>query len=385
MHKIFARVLLIGLLLALPTVILAQAPQVTLVGRAVLPANTLADGPKSGLALGKKAINGIRVPFDSQPVGSISAIIPGDYSGTWLALSNGIYDKKQNSGDFLLRIYIIEIDFRKANGGGGTVALDDWRTLTDPGKNITAAIQNNDSRELTGAEFNPVAFRRTQDGSFWVADSYGPSLLHFDQNGKLLDAPIALGSGLIQGIGRYPDGKTLLVAMQAGASQTAINLLPFHTDSKTLDKAVSVYSLDIGTHSLGAFTLINDHQALAVEQDNQQNKSAQFKRVFLVDFSANPATKTPIADLLNIADPNGISTADVFSDPGDAFGLGASFKFPYTDISGIYPENAQTLVVVNNNHFPFGLGRSKTRADDTEYIEIQLAQPLTIDPAFQMR
>jgi glycerophosphoryl diester phosphodiesterase len=46
-----------------------------LAGHAVLPAGTFADGPPSGAFLGQGPINQQEVPFASQPVQGISAVI----------------------------------------------------------------------------------------------------------------------------------------------------------------------------------------------------------------------------------------------------------------------------------------------------------------------
>src|SRR5258708_2776481 len=98
---------------------LAQGQQATLVGRAVLPAGILADGPKAGLAW-NKPINGIKLPFDSQPVSNVSAILPGDYANAWLALSDSQFDNPQHSSDYRLRIYTVNVSWRGASGGDCT-------------------------------------------------------------------------------------------------------------------------------------------------------------------------------------------------------------------------------------------------------------------------
>jgi hypothetical protein len=41
-------------------------------------------------------------------------------------------------------------------------------------------------------------------------------------------------------------------------------------------------------------------------------------------------------------------------------------------------------MIVNNNHVPFGAGRSASQADDTDIVTIQLAQPLKLDPSFRL-
>lgn len=365
---------LVCLMLAVPFVTGAQGRPAALVGRAILPAETLADGPKAGQSIPKKgSVNGIRVPFDSQPVGSVTAMLPGDYENTWVLLTGGVFDSRQNSGDYLLRLYTVELALRSANGGDGSVSVLDWRNLADPSKKIKQDIKNKNSkaRELSGADFNPRAMVRAQDGTYWIAESYGPSLLHFSGDGRLLDAPFALGgAGALQGMSIRLDGSALVVAQRGDGDM--ITLRAFDLGKRELGSQVAAYKLDNPGNTLGALTALSDQQAIVIEQDGQQNNRAQFKKVFLADFSTNPATKTLKADLLNLSDPNRISTADTFQPPANAFGLGQAFKFPYSDIGVAYPINERSLIVVNNNHVPFGLGRSTSQADDTDFIVIEL-------------
>ncbi|MCC7448807.1 MAG: esterase-like activity of phytase family protein [Anaerolineae bacterium] len=380
------RLFILVIVLALPLPVVAQGAPAKLVGRAILPADTLATGPQAGQALAPRdTINGLKVPFDSQPVGSISAIAPSSYAGAWLALTNGVFDTRQNSGDYLLRLYTMEIDWLTANGGNGSVTVLDWKNLTDPAKKITQAIRNanTQTRELTGADFDVRGLAQASDGSLWVADSYGPALLHFDANGQLLDAPIALaGAGPLQGVGALPGQAGLVVAQRASGSNTEVVLRAFDTDKRAIGAALSTYPLSAAANNLSDLVMISNTQAVVIEQDAAQNQAAQFKRLFLVDLSAKPARKTLLVDLLNIADAASLSTAPAFANPSGTFGLGAAFKFPYLDAAALYPTNAQTLLIVNNNHVPFGLGRSNA-ADATEFIAVQLAQPLTFDPAFR--
>ncbi|MEP7285668.1 MAG: esterase-like activity of phytase family protein [Chloroflexota bacterium] len=363
-----------SLMLVLPGLARAQAGRATLVARAILPAATLADGLRAGQSLPHKTVNGLKLPFDTQPVGSVTAITPGQYGGSWLVLTNGVFDTPQNSSDYLLRIYTVEIDWRQANGGGGNASVVDWVTLSDPAKKVSKNIANASAagRPLSGADFNPVALRRTADGSLWVAEASGPSLLHFNASGGLLDAPIGLGGGgTLQGMTGLPDGTSLLVAQRSG---TKVTFRTFDTNSRALGSSVGSLTLTGGASTASGLTMINATTALIIEQDGKENKATRFKQIFLIDLGSGNAA--PIVDLLNIADPNNISTADVFNNPANAFGVGQKFEFPFADISALYPVDAQTLMVVNNNNVPFGLGRSTTQADDTEYIMVQLAQPL---------
>src|SRR5579871_3976926 len=199
---------------------LAQGQQATLVGRAVLPAGMLADGPKPGQAW-NKPINGIKLPFDSQPVGSVSAILAGTYANAWLVLSDGQFDNTQHSNDYRLRIYTINISWRDANGGDGDANVADWLTLADPSSKADKKIQNSAApRELTGADYHPLAMAVAADGSIWVAESTEPSLLHFDSRGHLLAAPIQLaGAGELQGMSESKDRATLVIAQRSASNK----------------------------------------------------------------------------------------------------------------------------------------------------------------------
>ncbi len=64
--------------------------------------------------------------------------------------------------------------------------------------------------------------------------------------------------------------------------------------------------------------------------------------------------RTPIVDLLDIADPSGISLPPRAGD----FGLGTQFKFPFQTIEDVLPIGDDRLLVLNDNNFPFSTGRN---------------------------
>ena len=51
-------------------------------------------------------------------------------------LADNGYGTKDNSADFLLRIYHLDVDFRSKEGGGGEVKVLDFIQLRDPNKLI---------------------------------------------------------------------------------------------------------------------------------------------------------------------------------------------------------------------------------------------------------
>lgn len=171
------------------------AGEAVLRGRAVLPAATFAPGPTSGRLLGKEPINGQAVPFaDRQAVQGFSALVP-ESDGRLLALADNGFGKLTNSADFLLRIYRIRPELRTAAGtGAGTIEVIDHVSLADPDRRIPFPIVNEftPDRLLTGADFDVESLQRGPDGTLWLGDEFGPFLLHFSPDGKLLEAPIAL-------------------------------------------------------------------------------------------------------------------------------------------------------------------------------------------------
>ncbi|BAB77799.1 esterase-like activity of phytase family protein [Anabaena sp. FACHB-709] len=162
---------------------------VQLVGFASLAADTYADGPASGNGISG---NGRTGPFPGQPVQGFSAVQFAN-SGSFYFLSDNGYGSKDNSADYLLRIYRLDPNFRGVENGDGSVKILDYIQLSDPNNKIPFQIVNEASadRLLTGADLDIESFVIDKDGSIWVGDEFGPYLLHFDATGKLLDAPIA--------------------------------------------------------------------------------------------------------------------------------------------------------------------------------------------------
>ena len=167
-----------------------------LVGRAVLPAETLAPGPPSGAAL--TTTNGITFPRPSQPVEGFSAIVDGRRPGEILAMPDNGYGAKATSADFLIRAYYLRPDFKTARGGTGAVQVGEFIQFSDPHNRIGFPIVNEATtdRLLTGADIDPESMQRGRDGDLWVGDEFGPWILHFDSQGRLLDPPFPMPGGL---------------------------------------------------------------------------------------------------------------------------------------------------------------------------------------------
>ena len=192
---IFAAVAALALALLLPAAALARPSdhdRARLLARAVLPARTFAPGSVSGTLLGRGPINGVTVPFQSQPVQGFSAALPAGDGEYWVMPDNG-YGSIENSADFNLRVYLIEPRLKTADSGPGTIAVKDFFELRDPDHKIPFAIVNEFSKDrvLTGADFDIESLQRDKDGTLWFGDEFGPFLIHTSADGRVLHAPFS--------------------------------------------------------------------------------------------------------------------------------------------------------------------------------------------------
>lgn len=181
-------------LTALLALSLTPALAATLVGYAELPAETFAAGPASGAYNGQ----GLRgaAPFAGQPVQGFSGVQfgpAGSGDGSFVFLSDNGFGSKANSADYLLRLYRVNLTPRAAPNEQGQVKVGDFIQLRDPDRRVPWLIVNEASPErlLTGADFDVEGFATAPDGTLWIGDEFGPYLLHFSADGRLLEAPIA--------------------------------------------------------------------------------------------------------------------------------------------------------------------------------------------------
>jgi hypothetical protein len=405
----------------------SQGVAVQLVGRAVLDAATFAPGPTSG----QQAFNSDDVFVDQQPVQGFSAVLPGPTPGTFLVMVDNGFGSKSNSADFVLRVYGVEPDFTTGqvfpvnfHTGERLSSFSDesFLQLNDrankvgfpiiaeqslyPNTNIfvDSAIQSN--RWLTGADFDIESFRRASDGSYWFGDEFGPFLLHVSANGQVMEAPIslpnflALGNnpliqslnnpllgdatsnsrGGLEGLALNTSG-TKLYAMLENELRTEIEqkrllINEFDLETRQYTGQTFSYKLEDKGRAIGEITAINDDEFLVIERDNKQGTEAELKQIYKIDLrrldSNGFVEKKLLVDLLNIPDPNGLG------------GIGTSegiFTFPFFTIESVLPIDEKTLLVINDNNYPFlryAQGRSSEEPDNTELIFVQLDQPLNL-------
>ena len=116
-------------------------------------------------------------------------------------------------------------------------------------------------------------------------------------------------------------------------------------------------------------TVLDGGGFLVIERDGGQGPTARFKKVFFVKLDELDTEgfliKTEVLDLLDIADPDDIS------------GTGTGrFTFPYETTEALAVLDTGVVAIVNDNNYPFGLGRhvDSGQPDDSEFILLYLGR-----------
>jgi hypothetical protein len=316
----------------------------------------------------------------------------------WAMPDNG-YGARNNSGDFLLRLYRIRPDFRTARGGSGAVHVLGFVQLRDPDGKIPFPLFRED-RLLTGADLDLESVRRTRNGDFWFGEEFGPFLLHTDATGKVLEAPIPLpgvqspqspylpspdawtlrGSRGFEGMALSADGQRLYPMLE-GALRYDTDplrrvLTEFDLRTGQYTPRTWSYRVDAGFPNavIGDLTALDAHRFVLIERDDDQGAQARQKKVYLIDLRRVGADgvleKRLVLDLLNIRDPQGLSLP---ARPGE-FGVGDPFSFPLVSVESLEVLDGERLLIANDNNFPFNDGRwtDRNRPDDTELIIVRV-------------
>jgi hypothetical protein len=292
------------------------------------------------------------------------------------------------------------------------------------------------ARILTGFDFDPESIQIAYDGTFCIGDEFGPFLLHVDRAGRLLGPPVGIPEV------RSPQNPTLdlaqgdrpNVAQSRGLESLAISpdrrrLYPMLEGAVDADhpQDLHVYAYDVvrqrfrdgvtkirlempgakvdlsaltltngepaypnttrpsgtGGESAAELTAVNNRQFVLVERDGAGDGIAAplFKKVFLLDTQKaaerrGHLAKQLLVDLMAVPDPSRVG------------GDGDFFRFPFNTIESVHVVDDTTVVVANDNNYPFSNGRSRSRTnertgplapDDNEFILVGLGTPLQVD------
>ena len=155
-----------------------------------------------------------------------------------------------------------------------------------------------------------------------------------------------------------------------------LRILAFDNEQQQWLDSVRYYPLAAANHAIGDFNMIDANRALIIERDGGQgdpregwaSNPAQFKRIYLVDLremdEQNVLRKIAYIDLMKIKDPDGIAPRGTQD---------KVFSFPFVTIEDVDLVDKETIIVANDNNYPFSVGRQQGRADDNEFILLNVA------------
>lgn len=368
-------------------------------------------------------LTGLSLPFDGQPMQGFSGIktMP---DGTFWSMSDNGFGSKLNSSDTMLMLHNIKIDW-----DGGKIEAVKTLFLSDPDKKAPFPIvmEGAATRYLTGADFDVESIQPVADG-FWVGEEFGPYILKFDLDGKLTDViPTTVDGKPVMS----PDNPTLAVQADPSKPMPALNVKrsggyeglamskdgsklygllegPLWTDAENVEQvegrpALRIIELDVaskawtgrswlyplaeGGEAIGDFNMLDDTTALVIERDNGAGTvdkacadpkapkpdcfavGSKVKRVYKIEMTDENAGKAVrkigYIDLLKIADPDNKKRQG----GGEGF-----YDMPFVTIENVDRVDDTHIIVGNDNNLPFSAGRSLDKADDNEFVLLEVGE-----------
>ena len=359
---------------------------------------------------------GIKVPFKGQPVqghSGIKAMPDGTY---WVLTDNG-FGARANSPDSALFLSHYRMHWDK-----GTVERLGTIFLHDPDKKVPFRIvhEGTEKRYLTGSDFDTEGFQIVGD-KIWIGDEFGPYLLRTDMNGKVeamfetmadgkpvrspdhysvtaanpgaSNPTVNLGrSRGYEGLAASKDGKFLFGLLEGPLwdaekkdwekvdGRTVLRVLEFSVGEQKWTGRHWKYLLEPGATAIGDFNMIDATTGLIIERDNAEGTAdkacpegqkaetcfhdiAKFKRIVkveLTDANVNgPMRKVGFIDLMKIQDPDKKARTPL---------NGALLTFPFFTIENVDVVDDKHIIVGNDNNLPFSSSREPNRADDNEFV-----------------
>ncbi|MEO8138026.1 MAG: esterase-like activity of phytase family protein [Gemmatimonadota bacterium] len=222
---------------------------------------------------------------------------------------------------------------------------------------------------------DPEGITAITGGEFWVAEEYGPSLLHLDSHGRTLErlSPYTGGEHVlpqlfkkrranrgIEGVSALPDGKTLMAIFEgpldnpkaAGRMSVITRLFEYNTQSGGTRQFIYVQDA-VDDHNSDIAAIDQTH-FLVLERDTDMPgdsaKPAKIKRVYRIDISG----ATDVSDPANGADGmlfGGRSLETLAPSELQAAGIVPVKKELLVDLLALgYPHDKPEGVTVVDNH-----------------------------------
>jgi hypothetical protein len=409
-------------------------------GWAEIPSTYRHPGPVSG-QFTTGPVNGVTPPYQGQPIPGFSGMIPAGRRGRFFALPDNGFGAQTNSADFVIGFYMVTPHFKTKGDGTtsrGPVTIHRFTPFSDPkglldlsyitggpvynrvnyyptGAQIPVDPAIGHGRLLTGADFDVESFTQMNDGTFWVGEEFGPYLLHFDAQGRLLSAPVRHPvlrapqnpQNATQGPSNLPssrgfesmtsngNGSKLYVTTEASIAsepdKRILEIYEFDTRHERYTGRTFKYAKDSSDAITGGMndatnifvtgdmTHLAGDRYIIIERDDFQGPPSSAspprqKKLYLIDLQqVDPATgilkKRLLVDLLHIGDPKDIG-GPLLEIPAD------TFDFPLQSVESVTPVDPFTLLVGLDNNYPGGNGRVPGTPDGTEIITLRARVPL---------
>ena len=253
------------------------------------------------------------------------------------------------------------------------------------------------------------------DGTFWVGEEFGPYLLHFDAQGRLLRAPVrhpvlrapqnpqnaVMGPSNLpssrgfESMTRNGDGSKLYVTTEASIlsepDKRMLEIYEFDTATGSYTGESFKYAKDSSDSITGVtnnatnifvtgdMTHVDGDRYIVIERDDFQGPPSianppRQKKLYLFDLSeidevTGVLKKRLLVDLLAVQDPKDIG--------GPLLEMPAKlFNFPLQSVESVTPVDDFTLLVGLDNNYPGGNGRLPGTPDGTEIITLRSKVPL---------
>jgi glycerophosphoryl diester phosphodiesterase len=194
-----------------------------------------------------------------------------------------------------------------------------------------------------------------------------------------LTAPFrAQTSGGFEAMALTPDGKKLLAVIErplTGDDEKTVRIHEFDIGSKQFTGVRYAYKLDVGV-GVADFIMTDATHGLVIERDETQGDLKGHKVIYEIKLGAKdaPVEKKLAVDLLKIDDPSKLAGPGAEGDVG----FGPTFAFPFQTIEAVVQLDKRHIGVMNDNNYPFGLGRhlGTKLTDDNEFILIDIGHDL---------
>ncbi|GGA88588.1 hypothetical protein GCM10011491_15460 [Brucella endophytica] len=366
-------------------------------------------------------LTGISLPLGGQPLQGFSGI-KAMSDGTFWTLSDNGFGNKLNSPDAALMLHHVKFDWDQ-----GKVERLETIFLSDPDKKVPFPIvlEGAEKRYLTGSDFDVESIQPVDDG-FWLGEEFGPFLVHVDKSGKVTDVvetvvdeePVrspdypaftlpgnptlknpAINlkrSGGFEGMARSKDGSKLYALLEGpryladgsvekAGDNPALRIIEFNIAAKKWTGRSWLYPLSAGGQAIGDFNMIDDTTGLVIERDNGAGTAAKacadpknpqpdcfstpakLKRIYKIEMTdanaGGPVRKIGYIDLMAISDPEG--KARQGSENG-------TYTMPFVTIENVDVVDENQIVVGNDNNLPFSAGRQIDKADDNEFVLLEV-------------